>query len=496
MRNLDPFRQSFAPLHKSGRKADPFSQIMGGHLQADELRDLELIQCLTKMRQKNLSPKYYNLSGLSIGFRLPDGRRVYLPIEHAQRHLALIGRTRAGKTNEMMWLFESLARQNNCSLIVIDRGDLISGLLSRMGEHWEDVILVRISDTEFPVGINLLNLARFQPERIIGEFTRLLNLISSEKLTDPMTHLLRRTLRALLCRPDATLLDIEPFLFDADFRAGVLRQVRDPELRYFWQHRYPQQEKSFRGTAQAIITRLDLIIGDPSSRYLLCQPETLIPIQELVNGNRNLILLLDLNSRDEVSGMVGELIARVFLIILHSLALSRSFHHPKPIFLLADEVQTYLEPASLSEILARGAKYGIHLVCAFQYLAQLGDLWQALEGNMGSLFCFTLGADDARKVAKSFPGTDPQEFVALPRFQMLARVNDDEGTYCFKVRTLPLEPIYGDSSSRIISNSRQRFARPRAEVEAEFQRRRESFFQKADMEREPESFVEGYDPIA
>ena len=381
-------------------------------------------------------------------------------------------------------------------MIVIDRGDLVSQLLNYMDDRLDDVILLKISDVDYPTSINLLQLANHNKDVVIGEIVRLLNLLSSERLSDRMILLLRRALRALLFSPTSTLADVESFFFNSRFREQILTQVQDEEVRYFWKEHYPKDEKIFRSSVDGIITRLEQIVADPMARNILCQKETRVPIHELANGARNLILLLDLNAESKISPLVAELIARVVLIIIHGLALSRPLQSGRPIFLFLDEVQTYLEPFTLAEILVRGAKYGLHLCCAFQYLNQVGDFWQGIEGNVGSIFSFTCGADDAKRLSKSFPGIEQMEFVKLPRFNLWARVNDDEGTYCFKVKTLPPPEVTTDFSWQIIQQSRQRYALPRAEVEAAFKRERHTVVEeKKASAKSVEGFEERLDPL-
>ena len=480
---------------RNGNRADTLFKTFKNHFNQQDLNDIAAYSFFSQMNSAKPPEKFFKPDGICIG-ELSDGSLLYLPLDHLKRHLSVIGKTRSGKTTLLIVLFLYLFALANSTLIIIDRGDLVAQLINQIDGRLEDVILVRIADTEHPVAINLLQLAHFQPELVIGEIIRILNLVASERLSDRMVLLLRRCLLALLHCPDATLAEIEPFLFNESFRNQVLAKVPDPELVYFWKERYPKDEKIFRSSAEGIITRLEKIIGDPYARRLLCQKQTLIPFNEIVKSGRHYVLLLDLNTEGKVSHLVGDVIARVFLIIIHSLALSRPFYQSKPIFLFLDEVQTYLEPSTLSEILARGAKYGVHLGCVFQFINQLGNFWSAIEGNVGTAFSFTAGADDAQRLARSFPGIDSTEFVELPRFHTLIRVNDDQGTHCFKAKTfLPPSPN-GNFQDQIIRIAREKYARPLYEVEAEYQKRREYLrLAKVDQPKGNEGFVESFDSL-
>jgi len=477
-------------------ESDLMLELYRSHLSQDEFLDLKLISNLNQPYSLKPPSKFYQ-SGIILGRDFQE-RIVYLPKEQIKRHLAILGKTRSGKTTLVLNLFHQLFLKNQAKLVVIDKGDLVDKILCLVDHREEDIILLKISDTSYPVSINLLRLTDFQPQLVINETIRMVNLLSQEKLSDRMALLFRRALRALLNFPEATLLDLEPFFFNEDFRRKILSRLNDPELSYFWKERYPKEEKVYRSSAEGILSRLEPIIGNPEVRNLLCQKETKIPIKELVLERQNLVLLLDLNSQGKISPLVGEVIARIFLIIITSLALSRTFEKQVPIYLFLDEVQTYLEPYSLAEILSRGAKYGIHLILAFQYLDQLGELWKAVEGNVGSIFSFTTGADDAYKLAKSFPNSTPKDFVELARFQILARINDEQGTYCFKLKTLPPLATTRSSKQKIINLCRERYARKKAEVEEEIRKHKERLMEKAqeDMpKKEQKVLLRSLDPI-
>lgn len=468
--------------------------LLRDHLSKEQYADYCSIAFFSSLRKK-IPEKFLRVGGILIGFLLPGLAPLYLPLQHFFRHLAIIGKTRFGKSTLLCSLILFLFHLRNCTMVIIDKGDLVSNLLRRISRRFEDIILVRVADTENPISINLLQLGRDQPQMIIGKIIETLNRVSSVKLTDRMEMLLRLCLLSLFHWPEATLSDIEPFLFNKNFRDQVLAGVDDPELLDFWQERYPNDEKNFRSSAEGIVSRLSRIIGDPYARRLLCQKETRIPFDKIVNGERNYVLLLDLNTEGKLSPLVADLIARVFLIILHNLALSRPFGS-KPIFFFLDEVQTYLEPWTLGEILARGGKYGVHMACAFQFINQLGNFWQAIEGNVGTIISFTAGADDAHRLSRSFPGVDSEEFIRLPRFHTLIRVNDELGTFCFKAKTMPLPAEEADHQDQIIQLSREQYARPLHEVEAEYQKSREFLRpSKADDARDDDEFFESFESL-
>ena len=67
-----------------------------------------------------------------------------------------------------------------------------------------------------------------------------------------------------------------------------------------------------------------------------------------------------------------------------------------------DEFQNFATP-DFAEILAEARKYRLALIVANQYIAQIQeDIRNAVFGNVGSMFCFRVGADDGEHMEKQF----------------------------------------------------------------------------------------------
>jgi len=70
-------------------------------------------------------------------------------------------------------------------------------------------------------------------------------------------------------------------------------------------------------------------------------------------------------------------------------------------------------------------KYGLGMVLAGQYSAQADtSVLAAVIGNVGTLICFRLGANDAPLFAKHLatPSILPRDLVNLPNYEMLIQL--------------------------------------------------------------------------
>jgi hypothetical protein len=85
-------------------------------------------------------------------------------------------------------------------------------------------------------------------------------------------------------------------------------------------------------------------------------------------------------------------------------------------------------------------KYGIGVVLAHQYLAQLDPkIREAVLGNIGTLISFRLSALDAQYIAREF-GSDiqPLDILNLPNHEIYLRLMiDGAPSKPFSAKTLP-----------------------------------------------------------
>ena len=139
----------------------------------------------------------------------------------------------------------------------------------------------------------------------------------------------------------------------------------------------------------------------------------------------------------------------------------------RPFYLYVDEFQNFATD-SFATILSEARKYGLNLTVANQYISQMTDtVRDAVFGNVGSMICFRVSADDAPILSKQF---EPN-FEALDLLQMHNRnfvinmVIGGEKTPAFSARSLELPPPQTDNTSLIIEHTRRMYSRDRQSVE-------------------------------
>ena len=183
-------------------------------------------------------------------------------------------------------------------------------------------------------------------------------------------------------------------------------------------------------------------------------------------------------------GLIGEdnaaILGSFIVTKIQLAAMSRSdipnVEDRRPFYLYVDEFQNFATD-SFATILSEARKYGLNLTVANQYISQMNDtVRDAVFGNVGTMICFRVSADDSPILSKQF---EPN-FEALDLLQMHNRnfvinmVINGEKTPAFSARTLNLPPPQTDNSARIIENTRLHYSRSRQDVSEEIETRMRS----------------------
>lgn len=177
-------------------------------------------------------------------------------------------------------------------------------------------------------------------------------------------------------------------------------------------------------------------------------------------------------------GAIGEenayLLGTLIVAKLHQMAIGRQEvkeAERRNFYLYVDEFQNFITP-SMASILSGARKYHLGLILAHQELRQLWnrdtDVASAVTSNPYTRICFRLGDFDAKKLEEGFSYFTARDLQNLGIGEAIARIERAE--YDFNLRTLPLpdrDPKTAKlSRERIVTLSRQKYAKKREEVEA------------------------------
>jgi hypothetical protein len=404
---------------------------------------------------------------------------IYLDAEDRLRHMYVIGQTGTGKTSILKnMIIQDIHNDEGCCFID-PHGSDIEDILGTIPQHrWEDVIYFDPSDTERPMGLNMLEYDERYPEQksfVVNEMFAIFDKLFDMKVGGGamFEQYFRNATQLAIDDPatGSTLLEISRVLSDADFRRLKLARTDNVIVRQFWDKIAGQAggEASLENIVPYITSKFDSFVGDDIMRPIVAQQHSSFNFREAMDNQK--IILVNLSK-----GRLGEKNANLLgLVIVGKIlmaALSR-VDAPKdkrhPFYLYIDEFQN-VTTDSISQILSEARKYGLSLNVAHQYIKQLEDgIRDAVFGNVGNMATFRVSGEDADFLEKIHePVFSAHDIANIDNYNAYVKMLvGGQPQRSFSLATLP--PQEGDPQVRaqIKELSRHKYGRDRAEVEAE-----------------------------
>lgn len=387
-----------------------------------------------------------------------------------RQHLYLIGKTGSGKTTLLRNLIVQHIAAGHGVGLIDPHGDLAEELLHLIPPaRAEHTVYFNPGDLDFPIGLNLL--AHVAPDDrplvasgIVGAFKSLW----PDSWGPRLEYILYNAIAALLECENTTLLGVNRLLTDDAYRAWVIRQVKDPFIRAFWQDEYAGYDARFQREAIAPIqNKLGQFLASPVIRNILGQVKNRVNISFVMDHQRLFIANLSKGKLGhDKANLLGSLLVTQFQLAAMART-NQPEHERRDSYLFIDEFQNFSTDA-FAAILAEARKYRLCLTLSHQYVDQLAlPVRQAVFGNVGTLIAFRVGNIDAEVLQAEF-GHEfaTQQLVDLDRYEVAVKLLEN-GTNKQPFRALTLPPLEAGTGRREkrIARSRERFATQRRVIE-------------------------------
>jgi energy-coupling factor transporter ATP-binding protein EcfA2 len=398
--------------------------------------------------------------------------RFGIKAKNRRGHMYLVGKTGTGKSTLLATMAIADIQHGNGVAFIDPHGDVAEDLLHHVPAHRiTDVIYFNPTDLDYPIAFNPLGKVHPDLHHLVTSgLISTLKKIWSEFWGPRLEHILRHAILTLLEYPSSTLLDIPRLLTDKDFRKGVVETITHPQVKAFWLLEFEKYSAWLKSEATApILNKVGQFLTNLPLRNIVGQQANTFTMRHVMDEGKILIV-------NVAKGKIGEdncaLLGAMIVTKIQLAALSRAnipAEKRRPFYLYVDEFQSFLT-LSFAEMLSEARKYGLHLILANQYLAQLEEkIRGAIFGNVGSIIAFRVGAEDAEYLSKEFyPDFNQLDFVNLSNHQIYLKLMIDGMTSrAFSATTLPLPERMTSFKDRVIERSRIRYGRPREEVERE-----------------------------
>lgn len=398
-------------------------------------------------------------------------RRAFgIKTDDRRRHMYVIGKTGMGKTTllENMVLADIMAGHGVC--YVDPHGDTAQNLLDFIPPHRiNDVVYFNPSDMEFPIGFNILEITDPAKKHLVGAgLMAVFKKMWPDVWSPRMEYILLNTVLALLDVPGSTLLGINRLLVDADYRKRVIALIQDPVVKTFWVKEFAAFSEKYRTEAIAPVqNKVGQFLSANIIRNIVAQVKSTIDVRDIMDNRKILIVNLSkgLLGEENMRLLGGMIVTRLQLAAMERVDMPEADR--QDFYLYIDEFQNFATD-SFKNILSEARKYRLSLTVAHQYVEQLDEsVAAAIFGNVGTLITFRVGAPDSLVLENEFaPQFTAEDLVNLKKYDIYLKLMIDGASSApFSATTLAPIATRTGSAEKVARVSRERYARPRSEVE-------------------------------
>lgn len=356
------------------------------------------------------APAQIPQSGLFLGKSVYRGlsRNIYISDKDRARHMYIIGKTGTGKSEFLMDMILQDIKAGK-GVCFIDPHDSVEKLLEYIPpERAEDVIYFDPSDTDRPMGLNMLEAKTEEEKQFVA--SSIINLMY--KLYDPhktgiigprFEHAIRNAMMTVMSEPGATFIEIVRVLTDQKYLQELLPKVQDPIVRRYWTDQIAQTSDFHKSEVlDYIVSKFGRFITDKMMRNIIGQSESAFNFRDVMdNGKILLINLAKGRIGEENSAFLGLILVPKILVA----AMSRQDIPEKDrrdFNLYVDEFQNFATP-DFATILSEARKYHLNLTVANQFIGQIEEeVKNAVFGNVGTMISFRVGVQDANFLQHEF----------------------------------------------------------------------------------------------
>jgi hypothetical protein len=394
--------------------------------------------------------------GILLGYNVYRGikKEVRMLRKDRTRHHYCIGKSGSGKSVFLSYL----ARQdikNGDGLGVIDpHGDLIEELINFVPkERAKDVVVFNPSDTERPMGLNILEANT--PEEMdmaSSQATEIFIKLFGDEIFGPrIQHYFRNACLTLMEDKEegATLIDVPRIFVDDEFMKYKVSKITNPVVKSFWEHEYAHTgDREKQEMIPYFSSKFGPFITNSIMRNTIGQTKSAFNFRQAMDNQQ--VLLINL-SKGKIGDLNTQLLGLVVVARIQMAAMSRvdiPEEQRKDFYLYVDEFQNF-STDSFASILSEARKYHLALIMANQYIKQLEKkqdttIRDAVFGNVGTMMSFKVGADDGEYLAKEYaPVLTEQDIIGIANYKAYIKLNINNTTS----RPFSLETIYDMNGS-------------------------------------------------
>ena len=336
-------------------------------------------------------------------------RPVYISDEDRMRHMYIVGKTGVGKSELLKDLVIQDIRNGEGVCFIDPHGDAVEELLNLIPpERAEDVIYFNPSDTERPIGLNLLEAntedqKHFAATAVINMMYKLFDPYKTGIVGPRFEHAVRNAMLTAMCEEGSTFVEVMRILTDARFVQELLPKVKDPIVRRYWTDQIAQTSDFHKSEVLDYITsKFGRFVTNKMIRNIIGQSKSSFSLRQVMDKGKILFINLSKGTiGEENSSFLGLiLVPRILMAAMSRTDMTKE--ERRPFYLYVDEFQNFATP-DFAVILSEARKYALSLCVANQFIGQVEEeVKNAVFGNVGTIISFRIGTTDANYLQHEF----------------------------------------------------------------------------------------------
>ncbi|KKS95630.1 MAG: hypothetical protein UV73_C0015G0005 [Candidatus Gottesmanbacteria bacterium GW2011_GWA2_43_14] len=433
------------------------------------------------------APPDVSKSGLYLGKSSYRGisREIYMDLDDRRRHVYIIGKTGVGKSVLLKEMILQDIRAGKGVAAIDPHGDLVEGILPLIPpERAEDVIYFDPSDTERPMGLNMLEANTEEQKHyivssIIGLMYKLYDPQKTGIIGPRFEHAIRNAMLTIMVEPGASFVEVVRVLTDSSYVQELLPKVQDPIVRRYWTDQIAQTSDFHKSEVlDYIVSKFGRFVTNKLMRNIIGQSKSAFDFRKVMDEGK--ILLVNLAKGklgEENSSFLGLIMVPKILVAAMS-RVDTPEDQRKDFFLYVDEFQNFATP-DFAQILSEARKFRLNLCVANQFIGQMEEeVKNAVFGNVGTLVTFRVGVTDANYLQHWFtPVFNENDLINVDVYN--AYINTIIGNKPVPAFSVDMRKDMSQLkkmenpqvAKAILQLSRLKYGRPRELVEAEIAQR-------------------------
>jgi len=364
------------------------------------------------------APSQIANEGLYLGESNYQGvkRKVFIGNEDRMRHVYIIGKTGTGKSELLKDMILQDIREGRGLCFMDPHGDALQDIMKHIPpERAEDVIYFNPSDTERPMGLNLLEAhtedqKHFAATAVINMMYKLFDPYKTGIVGPRFEHAVRNAMLTAMSDTGSTFVEVMRILTDAKFVQEILPKVTDPIIRRYWTDQIAQTSDFHKSEVLDYITsKFGRFVTNKVIRNIIGQSVSSFDFRKIMDEGK--ILLINLAKGElgeENSNFLGLILVPRILMAAMSRADTPESER-RDFYMYVDEFQNFATP-DFAVILSEARKYRLGLCVANQFIGQVEEeVKNAVFGNVGTIISFRVGVTDANYLQHEYSPTFGEE---------------------------------------------------------------------------------------